>query len=199
MTSRYWYLQMDEQKLEQAMVNLQNGKGEALSEIYNITSRGVFTFVLPLLHDYQLAEDVMQDTYVACYNHIQDYKPGTNARNWLLTIAKNTAISLLKKKNREISYDFSEEVHPDGVYYLGEVDTPTITLANKILSEDEFNIVMMFAIGDYKHREIAEVMHLPLGTVTWKYNNAIKKIKKALEEDERKYERKCLQQQNQQG
>lgn len=190
---------MDEEKLEKAMVTLQSGKGDALAEIYSLTSRGVFTFVLPLLHDYQLAEDVMQSTYVACYEHIQEYKPGTSARNWLLTIAKNSAISLLKKKNREISYDFGEEVHPDGVYYLGQVDTPTITLANKILSEEEFNIVMMFAIGDYKHREIAELLHLPLGTVTWKYNNAIKKIRKALEEEDHKYERKCLQERNQEN
>jgi len=184
---------MDEQKLEQSMVSLRNGNGNALADIYSLTSRGVFTFVLPLLHDYQLAEDGMQDTYVSCYNHIQEYSPNTNARNWLLTIAKNTAISMLKKKNREISYDFGEEVHPDGVYYLGEVDTPTITLANKILSEEEFNIVMMYAIGEYKHREIADLLHLPLGTVTWKYNNAIKKIKKALEEEDRKYEKRRLE------
>lgn len=184
---------MNEQELEKSMISLRNGNGNALADIYALTSRGVFTFVLPLLHDYQLAEDVMQDTYVSCYNHIQEYKPGTSARNWLLTIAKNAAISTLKKKNREISYDFSEETRPDGVYYLGEVDTPTITLANRILSEEEFNIVMMFAIGDYKHREIAELLHLPLGTVTWKYNNAIKKIKKALEEEDRKYEKRRLE------
>ena len=175
------------------MMSLRDGDGSALADIYSLTSRGVFTFILPLLRDYQLTEDAMQDTYVACYNHIQEYKPNTSARNWLITIAKNTAISMLKKRNREISYDFSEEVHPDGIYYLGEVDTPVITLANKILSEEEFNIVMMYAIGEYKHREIAELLHLPLGTVTWKYNNAIKKVKKALEEEERKYERKSLE------
>lgn len=187
---------MDEAKLEKAMISLQKGDGNALANIYSLTSRGVFTFVLPILHDYQLAEDVMQDTYVACYDHIKDYRPGTNPRNWLLTIAKNSALTQLKKRNREVSYDFSEDNHPDGVYYLGDIDSPTIALANKILPEDEFNIVMMYAIGEYKHREIAQFMHLPLGTVTWKYSNALKKMKKALSESNGKYAKEQARQTN---
>jgi RNA polymerase sigma factor (sigma-70 family) len=180
---------MDEEKLEKAMARLQGGDGNALADVYTLTSKGVFTFVLPILHDYQLAEDVMQDTYVSCYDNIKSYHLGTSARNWLLTIAKNAALSQLKKRNREISYDFSEDNHPDGVYFLGDVDSPTITLANKVLAEDEFNIVMMYAIGEYKHKEIAEFLHLPLGTVTWKYANALKKLKKALEDNKTEYER----------
>jgi RNA polymerase sigma factor (sigma-70 family) len=180
---------MDEDRLEKAMSALQKGDGNALADIYTLTSKGVFTFVLPILRDYQLAEDVMQDTYVACYDNIASYKLGTNARNWLLTIAKNSALSMLKKRNREISYDFSNDNHPDGVYFLGDIDSPTIALANKVLAEDEFNIVMMYAIGEYKHKEIAEFLHMPLGTVTWKYANALKKLKKALEENKTAYER----------
>ncbi|MCR4562604.1 MAG: RNA polymerase sigma factor [Bacilli bacterium] len=180
---------MEDEKLEQAMCALKAGDGNALGEIYNLTSKKVFTFVLPLLRDYQLAEDVMQDTYVTCYKSINTYKEGTNPKNWLLTIAKNSAISELKKRNREISYDFSDDRHPDGVYYLGDIESPTITLANKVLSEEEFNIVMMYAIGDYKHREIADILHLPLGTVTWKYANALKKLKAAIEENQTEYEK----------
>jgi RNA polymerase sigma-70 factor (ECF subfamily) len=180
---------MNEEKLEKAMSSLQKGDGNALGDVYALTSRGVFTFVLPILRDYQLAEDVMQETYVTCYDNIKSYKLGTNARNWLLTIAKNCALSQLKKRNREISYDFDNDNHPDGVYYLGDIDSPTITLANKILSEEEFNIVMMYAIGEYKHKEIAEFLHMPLGTVTWKYASALKKLKKALEDSETEYER----------
>jgi RNA polymerase sigma-70 factor (ECF subfamily) len=180
---------MDEEKLERAMAALQKGNGDALADVYNLTSKGVFTFVLPILRDYQLSEDVMQETYVTCYGSIQSYKLGTNARNWLLTIAKNCALSQLKKRNREVSYDFGDDNRPDGVYYLGEIDSPTITLANKVLAEDEFNIVMMYAIGEYKHKEIAEFLHMPLGTVTWKYATALKKLKKAIEDNKTEYER----------
>jgi len=182
---------MKEEKLEKAILRLREGDSNALSDVYEITSRGVFTFVLPILHDYQLAEDVMQQTYVTAYENIQSYQPGTNARNWLLTIAKNMALTEIKKRKREVSYDFSQDNRPDGVYFLGNVDSPTIALANKVLAEDEFNIVIMYAVGEYKHREIAEFLHIPLGTVTWKYNNALKKMRKAIEENQTKYEREA--------
>ena len=178
---------MNEERLEKAMVALQKGDGNALAEIYQITSKGVFTFVLPILRDYQLAEDVMQDTYVSCYENIASYRPGTNPRNWLLTIAKDTALSKLRKRNKELSFDFDSEPNAGGVYYLGEIDSPTIALANNVLAEDEFNIVMMYAIGGYKHKEIAEFLHMPLGTVTWKYATALKKLRKALADEESKY------------
>jgi RNA polymerase sigma-70 factor (ECF subfamily) len=153
---------MKEEKLEKAVIRLREGDSNALAEIYEITSRGVFTFVLPILHDYQLAEDVMQQTFVTAYENIQSYQPGTNARNWLLTIAKNMALTEIKKRKREVSYDFDQDNHPDGVYFLGNIDSPTIALANKVLAEDEFNIVIMYAVGEYKHREIAEFLHMPL-------------------------------------
>jgi RNA polymerase sigma-70 factor (ECF subfamily) len=99
------------------------------------------------------------------------------------------ALTEIKKRKREVSYDFDQDNHPDGVYFLGNIDSPTIALANKVLAEDEFNIVIMYAVGEYKHREIAEFLHMPLGTVTWKYNNALKKMRKALEENQTQYER----------
>ena len=180
---------IDEQKLEKAIAALQKGDSNALGDIYVLTSKGIFTFVLPILRDYQIAEDVMQQTYISCYDNIQSYRLGTSARNWLLTIAKNAALSELKKRNREVSYDFSQEPSANGVYFLGDIESPTIEIANKVLAEDEFNILMLYAIGDYKHREIADILRLPLGTVTWKYSMALKKVKKALEESKTEYER----------
>jgi len=178
-------------KLEKAIVRLQKGESNSLGIIYDLTSKGVFSFVLTILRDYQLAEDVMQQTYIKIYENIKSYKKDTSARNWILTIAKNTALTLIRKRHREISVDFSHDTIQDGIYCLDkDFDTPLISLANKILTEDELKIVLLFAIGEYKHREIAEMLNLPLGTVTWKYNNALKKLRGAVEKNKAAYERR---------
>lgn len=170
-------------KLEKAMVDLQEGDSNALATIYDLTSRGVFTFILPILKDYATAEDIMQQTYVSVYEKISSYKKGTNARNWILTIAKNLAINEFNNKKKVVDFDYDEEqVIPDGLYSLDEsLDTPTIKLANEILTDEEFKIVIMYVVGEYKHREIAEQLNLPLGTVTWKYKNALEKLRKEYE------------------
>ncbi|MFA5421605.1 MAG: RNA polymerase sigma factor [Bacilli bacterium] len=175
-------------ELERAMVGLQNGDVHQLEIVYKLTSKGVFTFVLPIVKAYDIAEDVMQSTYVRAYENIASYTLGTNPRNWLLTIAKNLALGEVKKRNREPNYDFSDEnVSTEGVYDLNpNLDTPTIDLANRVLNESEMNIVLLYAIGGYKHREIAEILNLPLGTVTSKYNAALKKIRIAYERENEK-------------
>ena len=57
-------------KLESALQRLKEHDLDGLREIYELTSRGVFTFVLPIVGDYQLAEDIMQETYIKVHERI---------------------------------------------------------------------------------------------------------------------------------
>ena len=43
---------------------------------------------------------------------------------------------------------------------------------------------MLFAVGGYSHKEIAAVLEKPYATVRWKYSNAMKKLKRHLEDTE---------------
>ena len=174
-------------QLEEAMVSLQKGDSNALETIYNLTYRGVFSFVFPIMKDYMASEDVLQTTYISVYEKINLYKAGTNALNWILTMAKNIALNEFNKNKRSIDYDFdSEQVTPSNLYSFDEsLDTPTIELASEILSEEDFKILIMYVVGGYKHREIAELLDMPIGTVTWKYNAALDKLRVELESIER--------------
>ena len=58
-----------------------------------------------------------------------------------------------------------------------------IDLAKRLLPEDEFVILMLITAAGYKRREIAEMLDMPVPTVTWKFNKAIDKMRKSLEEN----------------
>jgi len=155
---------------------------EAMNELYEHSKHGVYAFILATIKDYQLAEDIMQETYLKVYQNIRQYKNQTNGINWILTIARNTALTMLVRKNREEQVDpQTEEYRFPSVKETIIVSSPTIELAKKILDEQEQQIVYLFAIAQYKHREIALMLDLPLGTVTWKYSEAIKKLRKEME------------------
>lgn len=181
---------MDKKELKQltnALLQLQKGDVDALETVYNLTRRGVFTFVLPIMGSKESAEDITQTTYVHLYEKIDQYDKTKNPLNWILTMAKNIALTEVIKQGREISTDFMESVNGDRVftYDSDNFDAPTLELANKVLTPSELQIVMMFAVAEYKHREIAEILDLPLGTVTWKYNAALKKLRLELEKNGR--------------
>ncbi len=105
------------------------------------------------------------------------YKQGTNASAWILTIAKNEALNLKKYRRREVTYD--QDANP---IIFGSTETDDygllIDAARKTLPQDEFTILMLIAACGYKRREIAAVLEMPISTVTWKYNNAIAEMRK---------------------
>ena len=54
---------------------------------------------------------------------------------------------------------------------------------SRILKQEEFSVLMLAAAEGYKRREIAELLGMPLPTVTWHYSRAVKKMQHALQEE----------------
>ena len=55
---------------------------------------------------------------------------------------------------------------------------------NRVLNETERQIVTLHVISGFKHREIAELLEKPVGTVLWTYNNALGKMRKAMQRED---------------
>lgn len=156
-----------------------NGDASAFDEIYNRTRKSVYYVALSVLRDKALAEDVMQTTYMRVLKNIQGYTLGTNASAWIIKIAKNEAINIKKVRMREQSVDAYENASLFGV---SEPNTygELIDLAKRLLADDEFSILMLVTACGYKRKEIGQILDMPTPTVTWKYNNALSKLREAL-------------------
>ncbi len=163
------------------LLDIQQGNQASLKTLYDTTRFAVFASIIPYLYDQQLAEDVMQDTYLKVLDRIASYRSNDNGMNWLLTIAKHTAFDLIKHRKHESQVDREvlEETMPSDrdVYDLA---SPIIRSAKKVLDKDEQTILFLYALGEYKHREIAMMLNIPIGTVLWKYQAAIQKMKEVL-------------------
>ena len=169
---------MGARDLNALLMRISQGDNAAFEELYVQTRRGVYSFLYSYFHNTADTEDAMQTTYLHVKRGISSYRSGTNARAWLLQIAKNVALNELKKKKREIP---TEDVELGAGEYTG---TNTVTdFMEKVLSEEEQRIVTLHVLWKYKHREIGELLGCPTGTVTSKYKRAIEKLKKSLKEE----------------
>lgn len=159
-----------------------NGDASAFDEIYNRTRKSVYYVALSILRDKALAEDVMQTTYMRVLKNIQGYTLGTNASAWIIKIAKNEALNIKKVRMREQSVDEHENLTLFGV---SEPDTygELTDLAKQLLVDDEFLILMLVTACGYKRKEIGKMLDMPIPTVTWKYQNALLKLRNALEKE----------------
>ena len=178
---------MDKAQLNSLMVKVQNGDEQAFTEIYNGIYKGVFSFIYTFVNDYQEAEDILQETFIKVRKNIQSYQPNTNPSAWIFQIAKNLSLDYLRKTKRK-NETYSDQMEQ----YLGsenKSDTKLYVhnLINTVLKDIERQIVILHIIGGYKHKEIATILNLPLGTVLWKYNQSIKLLNNVIkgEQNER--------------
>lgn len=163
--------------INELVKQLQNGDITAFDDIYYQTKSIVYYSIFIILKDTQLSEDIMQDTYLKALSKIHSYKRKAHFKSWLVTIAKNLALNEYNRRKRETLIDISENEYIFGGTASNAENEVLIKQIFKILSDFEKEVVMLHVIGDMKHREIAKILDKPLGTITWTYNKAIKKLR----------------------
>lgn len=173
---------MNRAELERRISDYKSGKVSAFDYVYESTHKALYFNILYYVKDRMYAEDIMHDAYLKAMGAISSYEQGTDFVAWLCRIGKNLALNFLEKRKREVLTDFTQPTSEEGV----QTELPYIfEVARNILQEDEYQIVMLCQVAGYKRREVAQMLSIPIGTVTWKNNVALNKLKQYLEKEER--------------
>lgn len=171
--------------IEHYISKIGQGDGEALAKVYELTRVAVYGFALSLLKNRYDAEDVLQETYVRLYQSAGTYQAKGKPMAYLFIIAKNLCLMKLRSAKRII--DIEDWDWDNIIVQQPEVtieDKIVLTAAREVLSSQENQIVMLYTTAGLKHREIADLLQLPLATVLSKYRRSIKKLKTKLMEGE---------------
>ncbi|MBC3887341.1 sigma-70 family RNA polymerase sigma factor [Acetobacterium paludosum] len=157
----------------------------AFEELYRLTERTLYAFVLSIIKNHDDALDVVQDTYLKIRSAAHLYKPMGKPMAWVFTIARNLSISKIrfKKKNDSVPVEDLEN-DLSFSYVTDSGDKLVLQAAFKILNDQEREIILLHAISGFSHREIAESLDVPISTVLSKYHRGLKKLKKYLTEKE---------------
>lgn len=158
----------------------------AFEELYNQTSGAVFGLSMSLLANASDAEDVVQETYISIYNNASKYKGKGKAMAWIFTIARNHSLMKLRdrKKRSHVNLDDVYDIATDNNIEQEIYNEDIVNLLLKTLKEDERQIVIMHAMSSMKHKDIAEIMSMPLSTVLSKYKRSLEKLREVMEVNE---------------
>lgn len=152
----------------------------AFERFYRSTDRTLYTYILSLTRNHHDAQDVMMDTYLKVRANAHRYVPQGKPLAWVFTIARNLVRSRQREAARETLYGDVTEVELAFPATDTQDDTLALREAMTVLSEEERQIVLLHAVSGMKHRELSELLELPLSTVLSKYARALAKLKKAL-------------------
>ena len=160
------------------------GDRDALARLYAAARAGVYALALSYLRSSADAEDVTQDAFVRVWENAPSYRPQGHAMAWILTITRNLALMRLRQRGR--TAELSEEewaALPNASPALTSEDRQVLYAALNALRGEERQIVLLHAVSGLKHREIADLLELPLATVLSKYHRALKKLRTLLKGD----------------
>ncbi|MBQ3493393.1 MAG: sigma-70 family RNA polymerase sigma factor [Clostridia bacterium] len=171
---------MNKNEIGKLITKVSEGDNNAFLTLYKATVRGVYAYLYTYFKNSADTQDATQTVYLKVKTKSNQFKYGTNGLAWLLQIAKNHAIDVLRKQDKTVPLENAYGVCANQVC---EHKNSVTEVMQKVLSEDEQRIVVMHVLWGYKHKEIALLNKTPLGTVTSKYKRAIAKLKNALKEE----------------
>ncbi len=140
-------------------------------------------FAISLTSDHEDADDLLQDTMLKALQYKDKYADSTNLKAWLYTIMKNTFINNYRRnvKTRQI-IDKTKDLYYLNLPQTNSAVSPVSQIAEKDIKahiaalEDELRIPFMRFFEGYKYKEIADELHIPIGTVKSRIFLARKKL-----------------------
>ena len=143
-------------------------------------------FAYKLTSDREEANDLLQETSLKALDNEEKYTPDTNFKGWMYTIMRNIFINNYRKVVRDQTFvDTTDNLYhlnlprdaafesTESAYDLKEMHRVVNALAK------EYKIPFAMHLAGFKYREIADKLHLPLGTV----KSRIFFIRKKLQEE----------------
>lgn len=158
------------------------GDAKALERLFTRHQTRVFRYLVRMLRDEAMAEDVMNDVFMAAWQGAAKYEGRSAASTWLISIAHNKAISMLRKRRESTGID------DDAVSRVAdEDDTPDVTVAKQdkaalmraaiaALSDDHRTIIDLVYYQEQSVAEAAEVLGIPEATVKTRMFYARKRL-----------------------
>lgn len=158
---------------EELLSRVAKGDEAAFGELYDQTAPRVLGLVKRLLVDHSQSEEVTQEIFLEIWQTASRYEPGRGgALTWIMTMAHRRAVDRIRAsqagRDRDSRIGIRDlEVEYDHVAETVEVriEHERVEKAMTRLTQLQRQAVTLAYFGGYSHSEVAEMLHVPLGTV----------------------------------
>ncbi len=177
---------MKDNQFDACMERIKNGDKEALKEIYIAYSAYIFHLLLGILQNRENAEDLTSEFFIKLWKLADTYRPGNGHRAYMSRIAHNMAIDYLRAHKREVLYENEENydseqnvmINKEALVEESVIGEMQMEEALQLLNPSQREVVHLKIVGQFTFEEISELLQCPMGTVAWRYREAIKKLRR---------------------
>jgi RNA polymerase sigma-70 factor, ECF subfamily len=172
-------------EIKQYIEKAKSGDQVAFTYLLDKYWNEVYAFMLQRTENETDAEDITIETFSKAFDKIATYNPEFQFNTWLIAIAKNVHIDLLRKKKSSLFIDITDE--EDDIAYRVADSTPSVE--DKLITEQNLSrllqfikelkpayqeVIQMRYFQEMSYQEIAEDLNEPLNNVKIKLLRAKK-------------------------
>lgn len=160
-----------------------NGSHDSYATLLARYERLASATVLRILGDQHLAEDVLQESFVAAFGSLSSLRDSSCFGSWLVGIVRRQALRALRRTRQTVVLNQATEETLESTNILPEDSMALLEIVDR-LPDDERTLIGLRHFEGFSMSEIAEITGSPLGTVTKKFSRIHKNLKEMLSEEE---------------
>src|SRR3981081_296279 len=137
---------------------------------------GLYSYAMVLSRNHAEAQDLVQETYVRAIQAMGRLRAGSNMKSWLFTILRNIWFNQLRKRRNgpqmveidvwdDVANSVAEPSKNSHDLYVSKLETEQVRAAIQELPVQFREIILLREYEDLSYREIASILHCPVGTV----------------------------------
>ena len=158
------------------MKRFRSGDPNAVSELYDVYGKPVFSVAYQALGDRSLAEEAVQQTFLQAWRAAGRFDPNREPGPWLYAIARRVAVDLYRRERRHLAADEEPEVAVLPLSFEATWETWQVRLALDQVPDDEQVILRATHYLGLTHEETAERLGIPIGTVKSRSHRAHRRM-----------------------
>jgi RNA polymerase sigma-70 factor (ECF subfamily) len=167
------------------------GDRSAFEALVRSVQRPIYGLCLRLLRTEAEAAEVAQETFLRAYQHLGRYDESKPFDLWVLAIARNLCLDLLRRRSRVHTQDVDEmhETLPSGEKSQEESaiaaqEHKSLEMAMATLGPDDREVLALYYVQKRTTKEIAQVMGVAPGTIMARLFRAREKLRRQMKTED---------------
>lgn len=173
--------------LDALLVEVADGDRDAFSQLYDHTADLVYGIARRVVVDPDLAAEITQEVFLEVWRKAAAFAPGRgSARTWIAVMAKRRAIDVVRSTQSARDRDEAQVPttvlggDPVGETVADQDDRVRVSAALDTLTDVQREALDLAFFGGLSHREVAERLDLPLGTVKTRIRDGLTRLATAM-------------------
>jgi len=153
---------------------------KAQKQLFDLYRDAMYTIAYRMLNDGEEASDVLQEVFIQVFRDIDKFRQESTLGAWIKTIAVRSSLRKIRERNRNGFGSTDEYSDNEPVIWPTWINSNDLEKAILSLPDGYRVVFLLVEVEGYSHKEVAEMLDMPVGTSKIRLFRAKQQLRKLL-------------------